>query len=390
MNDTWEETLRALEEKGLRRHLKTVDAGGLPRIRLNDTTYLNLASNNYLGFTHHPRLIAAAARALETYGAGAGASQLICGRAEVHADLEEALCKFKGVEAALVFSSGYAANVGVLTSLVGPRDQIFADKLNHASLIDGARLSRGEVHRYCHRDPDHLARLLHEHPGQGQRFIVSDGVFSMDGDIAPLPDLVALAEQHDAVLVLDDAHGTGVVGPGGKGTAAHFGLEDRVPVQIGTFSKALGAQGGFVAGSRTLIDFLVNRARSFIFSTGLAPASAAASKEALRVLEEEPDLLERLQSHLRRLREALLDRGYTLTGSPPAPMIAVIMGDPGDTLDLSAHLLDRGILAPAVRPPSVPEGTSRIRLAPMGTHVPEEIERVVEAFPMRRRPPACP
>jgi len=370
--------------------LKTVDAGGLPRIRLNDTTYLNLASNNYLGFTHHPRLIAAAARALETYGAGAGASQLICGRAEVHADLEEALCKFKGVEAALVFSSGYAANVGVLTSLVGPRDQIFADKLNHASLIDGARLSRGEVHRYCHRDPDHLARLLHEHPGQGQRFIVSDGVFSMDGDIAPLPDLVALAEQHDAVLVLDDAHGTGVVGPGGKGTAAHFGLEDRVPVQIGTFSKALGAQGGFVAGSRTLIDFLVNRARSFIFSTGLAPASAAASKEALRVLEEEPDLLERLQSHLRRLREALLDRGYTLTGSPPAPMIAVIMGDPGDTLDLSAHLLDRGILAPAVRPPSVPEGTSRIRLAPMGTHVPEEIERVVEAFPMRRRPPACP
>ena len=366
----WEEELEKLEAESLRRQLS-----------LTEGAALNMASNDYLGLADDERVVEAAREALAQWGVGAGASRLVTGHTPAHVELEESLAAFKGTEAALVFSSGYAANIGVLTALAGPRDHLFADRLNHASLIDGCRLTRARLRIYRHGDLDQLEEMLAKAPERGKRFIVTDGVFSMDGDLAPLPALVELAERFDAVLVVDDAHGTGVVGPEGRGSLAHFGVEGRVPVQVGTLSKALGAQGGFVAGSQPLIDLLVNKARSFIYSTGIAPSVAAAAREALRIAKEEPERRTRLQRHLAMLRDELARRGYTVLGAAPAPLVAVQLGSPEAALRQADRLQEAGVVAPAIRPPTVPEGTSRIRLAPRASHTLEDVKRVISSFP---------
>lgn len=381
MVEQWKDELENLGEMQLRRRLSVCEAPAAPRVERDGL--LNMASNNYLGLADDERVVAAAHETMKALGVGAGASRLVTGHAPAHAALEEALADYKGTDSALVFSSGYAANVGVLSALAGPRDHIFADRLNHASLIDGCRLTRAQLRVYRHGDLDHLEDMLSKASERGDRFIVTDGVFSMDGDLAPLPALVRMAEAYEAVLIVDDAHGTGVVGPEGRGTVAHYGLEGHVPVQLGTLSKALGAQGGFAAGSRTLIDLLVNKARSFIYSTGIAPAIAAAARRALQIARTEPARRMRLQRHLALLRDGLDRRGYEVMGSAPAPMIAVQLGDPETALVQSERLREAGVLAPAIRPPTVPEGTSRIRLAPMATHTPDDITRVLAAFPDR-------
>lgn len=372
----WQQALDRLDARDLRRTLRLSAAPG----ERNEET-INMASNNYLGLAGDPRVVEAAQEALRRWGVGAGASRLVTGHLPPHAALEEQLAAYKQAERALVFTSGYAANVGVLTALAGPRDFIFLDRLSHASLIDGARQARATTRLYRHADLDHLEHLLETIPdARGQRLIVTDGVFSMDGDLAPLPGLVELAERYDALLVVDDAHATGVVGPEGRGTPAYFGLDDRVPVRIGTLSKAIGVQGGFVVGSQALIALLVNKARAFIYSTGIAPALAAAAQKALAIARTDADRRDRLQQHLHALREGLRQKGYTVLGDAPAPMLAVQLGDPADTLAQAERLETAGIRAPAIRPPTVPEGTSRIRLAPIATHTDRDIQRVLDAF----------
>jgi 8-amino-7-oxononanoate synthase len=374
----WRARLEKRENDALRRRLDVY-----PTPDEDGEAAVNLASNDYLGLSTDARVTEAAARAVRRWGAGAGASRLVTGHRAPHEKLEAVLADFKEAERALVFSSGYAANVGVLGALAEQGDFLFCDRLNHASLIDGARLSRGTVRVYRHGDPEHLDELLDRAPAEGRRFIVTDGVFSMDGELAPLPELARLAERHDALLVVDDAHGTGTVGTGGRGTVTHFGLEEEVPVRIGTLSKALGAQGGFVVGSDALVSLLVNEARAFVYSTGLAPALAAAAREALRIAAEEDARRRRLHEHLGALRKGLRARGYDLYGEAPAPLLAVRFDAPEAALRQSERLADAGVTAPAIRPPTVPEGTSRIRLAPMATHSEADVQRVVEAFDRR-------
>ncbi len=376
--EDWSAELERAAAGGLRRRLPVPDGRG----EGNDAAGIDLGTNDYLGLRRHPRLAAAAISAIEDAGTGAGASRLLRGNLSVHLELEAALAELKRTEATLVFSSGYAANLGLLSVLGSSEDDtLFLDRLDHASLVDGARLARARVYFYDARDLDRLDRQLQRTPAKGARWIVTDGVFSMDGTLAPLPELVALARRHRAGLVIDDAHATGVVGPGGAGTLAHFGIEPSEEiVQMGTLSKALGSQGGYVAGSRALIDLLVQRSRSFVYSTGLAPAAAAAAQEALRVIADEPERGARLQRHQQALREGLRRRGWRVLGEAPAPMLAVQVGEPEDAVALSERLRARGVLAPAVRPPTVPRGTSRVRLAARADMSEEIVERVVEAF----------
>lgn len=376
----WERWLAAWEARGLARRPRSLSTGAGPVVERDGRRLIHMASNNYLGLATDPRVVAAARRALEGWGAGAGAAPLVAGHGEWHARLEAELADYKGTEAALVFASGYAANVGVLAALAGPRDTIFADALVHASLVDGARASGARLRFYRHGDPDHLEAMLRRSAGRGRRLVVTDGVFSMDGDLAPLPALVELAERYDALLVVDDAHGTGVVGPEGRGTVHRFGLAGRVPVQVGTLSKALGAQGGFVAGSRRLIRWLWHRARAWVYSTALAPVLAAAALEALRLARAEDWRRQRLRRHGARLRSGLRSLGYRVLGDAEAPMTAVVVGEPEAAAALAARLEEQGVLAPAIRPPTVPAGTSRIRLAPMATHTDDQIEHVLAAF----------
>ncbi|GBD01884.1 8-amino-7-oxononanoate synthase [bacterium HR18] len=376
--------LQQLASKGLRRQLRPLPCSG-PHVTYKGRRLLNLASNDYLGLSTDPRLVTAAREALERWGVGTGAARLVVGNRPVHEALEAALADLKEAEAALVFPSGYATNVGVLSALAGPRDQIFADALNHASLNDGARLSRASFRYYRHRDLEQLQRLL-EGPGPrpgGRRFIVTDAIFSMDGTLAPLNELVVLAERYDALLVVDDAHGTGIVGPEGRGTAHYLGVASRIPLQIATLSKALGVQGGAAIGSALLIDYLLHRARAFIYSTGLAPVLAAAALEAVRIIRtEEGERRRRQQQRLvARLKAGLEAQGYIVRHEAPAPMLAVLVGTPEAAMQLATHLEAQGVLVGAIRPPTVPPGTSRIRLAPMATHTDEDIEAALAAFP---------
>ncbi|CAM3220707.1 8-amino-7-oxononanoate synthase [Rhodothermus bifroesti] len=376
--------LQQLASKGLRRQLRPLPCSG-PHVTYKGRRLLNLASNDYLGLSTDPRLVTAAREALERWGVGTGAARLVVGNRPVHEALEAALADLKEAEAALVFPSGYATNVGVLSALAGPRDQIFADALNHASLNDGARLSRASFRYYRHRDLEQLQRLL-EGPGPrpgGRRFIVTDAIFSMDGTLAPLNELVVLAERYDALLVVDDAHGTGIVGPEGRGTAHYLGVASRIPLQIATLSKALGVQGGAAIGSALLIDYLLHRARAFIYSTGLAPVLAAAALEAVRIIRtEEGERRRRQQQRLvARLKAGLEAQGYIVRHEAPAPMLAVLVGTPEAAMQLATYLEAQGVLVGAIRPPTVPPGTSRIRLAPMATHTDEDIEAALAAFP---------
>ena len=379
-NYDWLDTERAtLEEAGLRRHLRTVRSAPTGTINLDGRDVVLLGSNNYLGLSTHPKVIAAAVEATRTFGAGASGSRLISGNSELYASLETNLAETKGTEAALVFSSGYAANTSVIPVLAGEGDLILSDALNHASIIDGCRLSRATKEVYRHCDMEHLKLLLSVSTAFRRRLIVTDGVFSMDGDIAPLPDICNLAAAHDAMVLVDDAHGFGVLGKNGSGTLAHFGLGGENIIQMGTLSKAVGALGGYIVGSHALIEVLVNRARGFIFTTGLPPATVAAADAALDVMRSEPQLRQRLFSHAKRLKRVLIDLGYTLLPSE-TQILPVILGSPRRATNVAEALLTEGVFAPAIRPPAVPTGTSRLRLTLMATHTEAEIQRAIDAF----------
>ena len=368
-----------LEETGLRRHLRTVMSAPTGTINLDGREVVLLGSNNYLGLSTHPKVIAAAIAATQTFGTGASGSRLISGNSELYTTLETNLATTKNTEAALVFSSGYTANTSIIPVLAGEGDLILSDTLNHASIIDGCRLSRAAKKVYRHCDVAHLKTLLSESGGFRRRLIVTDSVFSMDGDVAPLPDIYEAAAHYDAMLLVDDAHGFGVLGEEGSGTVSHFGLEGTDIIQMGTLSKAVGALGGYIAGSRALIELLTNRARGFIFTTGLPPATLAAANAALDVMRSSPHLRHALFSHAKRLKTAFADLGYTLLPSE-TQILPVILGNPQRATSVADALLAEGVFAPAIRPPAVPPDTSRLRVTVMATHTEAELQQAIAGF----------
>jgi glycine C-acetyltransferase/8-amino-7-oxononanoate synthase len=368
-----ESRLEELRDRGLHRRLRLIEGPQGPRVTLDGQPVLLLCSNDYLGLANHPRVRGAAADAAMRWGAGAGASRLISGTMQPHGRLEERLAKFKGYEAALLFGSGYLANIGTISTLAGRGSVVFSDELNHASIIDGCRLSRAETFVYRHGDVEHLAWGLREASGRGA-LIVTDGVFSMDGDIAPLEQLIDLARRHDCRLMVDEAHATGALGPGGRGSVAAAGLSGEVDIVIGTLGKALGSYGAYVCAKREVTDYLLNTARSFVFSTAPPPPVAAASLAALELLESNPQRIERLRANAATLRSALSGQGLAV-GDSQTQIVPVKVGDATRTMELSERVLERGIFAQGIRPPTVPEGGSRLRFTVMSTHRAEELER---------------
>ena len=373
------EELAALEQKRLRRHLLTREGPQTARLVIDGQELVNFSSNDYLALAADPRLAQAAAEAIRHEGWGSGASPLITGHASPHQRLAQRLAEFEGTEAAIVFTSGFAANAGAIAVLVGQGDVVYCDRKNHASLFDGCRLSRADVRVYPHADCDRLADLLEDSKKYRRRLIVTDSLFSMDGDLAPLPQLVELAERYEAMLLVDEAHATGVFGAKGRGVCEHFGVEDRVSVRIGTLSKALGSIGGFVVGSQTLIDWLVNRARPFVFSTASPPATAAASLAALEIVEREPQRRLNLLERSKQLREELSRRGWNI-GASTSQIIPIIVGDPERALQLSADLRGRGFFVPAIRPPTVPEGEACLRVSLTTGHTEEMVAALLEVI----------
>jgi 8-amino-7-oxononanoate synthase len=358
--------LDELRERGLHRRLRLVSGPQGPRVLLDGEPVLLLCSNNYLGLADHPTVREAAAEAAMRWGVGAGASRLISGNMKVHRRLEERLAGFKGTERALLFGSGYLANSGTIAALARNGEVVFSDQLNHASIIDGCRLARAETFAYRHCDLEHLEWGLGKAAARAS-LIVTDGVFSMDGDVAPIAQLAELARRHDCRLMVDEAHATGAVGPGGRGSVAAAGLAGEVDVVVGTLGKALGGYGAYVCGSRELVEYLVNVARPFIFSTAPAIPVVAAAQAALELLESNPHRVKRLQANAKLMREALLAEGLPL-GPSETQILPVMVGDPGATLDLCELALEGGVFAQGIRPPTVPEGTSRLRLTTMATH----------------------
>jgi len=375
--ERWARQLAALEAQGMRRRLRTVDGQG-PRATVDGRDVLLLCSNNYLGLAGHPALLAAAAAATYRYGAGSGASRLVSGTLPPHARLEERLAEFKGAEAALLFNSGFAANTGILQGLFGPDDVIFSDELNHASLIDGCRLSRARTIIYPHGDVAALEALMVSagRERRGRWLVVTDGVFSMDGDIAPLPALCALKERFDALLMVDDAHGTGVLGATGRGTAEELGCLGRIDLQMGTLGKALGCAGAYLAASQVIIDTLINHSRPFIFSTSLPPAVPAAAQAALDVVAsaEGEQLRARLRAN-RQLFAAHLQAGGLDLRHSATQIVPVMVGEPGPTMAITQRLLADGIFLQGIRPPTVPPGTCRLRATVMASHEEQDLER---------------
>ena len=371
MNSDIEERLDEIRGRGLYRRLRCVSGPQGPRVLLDGRPVLLLCSNNYLGLADHPRVREAAAEAAMRYGAGSGASRLISGNMTIHRRLEEQLADFKGAEACLLFGSGYLANAGVVSALAREGDVVFSDALNHASIIDGCRLSRAETFVYDHCDVDHLESGLRQAEGRGA-LIVTDGVFSMDGDVAPLPEIVELAQRYDARVMVDEAHGTGCIGPGGRGLVAQCGLEDEVDVIVGTLGKALGAYGAYVLCGATMAKYLINTARTLIFSTALPPPAVAAAMAALELLREQPRRVEKLQRNSIVLREALAEAGMAVPDGE-TPIVPLIVGDANAAVAASDRALERGIFAQAIRPPTVPAGSSRLRLAVMASHTKSEL-----------------
>ncbi|ULA64718.1 MAG: 8-amino-7-oxononanoate synthase [Nitrospira sp.] len=371
--------LQQLNDQSLIRRLHTLNSATGPTIQLAGRPVILLASNDYLGLATHPTVIQAAIQATERYGTGSGASRLVCGTLPPHAELEQALATFKRTPAALAYGSGYLANIGVIPSLIARGGQIFADRLCHASLIDGARLSRADLRIYRHRDMNHLESLLKRAGSRRPTLIVTDGLFSMDGDLAPLPELATLAQRFSAALYVDDAHGTGVMGPSGRGTLEHFGVEDRIPFHMGTLGKALGSSGAYVAGPADMIQYLVNTSRPFMFTTAPPPASAAAACAALTVLQQDPTRRARLWRNRDHLFTELTRLGFRLTDST-SPILPILIGQAEKALAFAEQLLAQGVYAPAIRPPTVPDGSSRIRVTVTAEHSPEQIDLALSAF----------
>lgn len=356
-----------------------------PEVIINGRRYISFASNNYLGLAGDSRLMDGAVAALQNYGSGTGASPLVSGYTTVHRELEERIAAMKRAEGCLLFPSGYQANLGTISALVGRGDVVFSDELNHASIIDGCRLSQARVAVYHHRDVDHLRTLVQKMPADGgRRLIVTDAVFSMDGDVAPLPELVGVAESHDCLLMVDDAHGTGVLGKSGAGTVEQFSLEDRIHIVVGTLSKALAAAGGFVVGSRNLIRYLRERSRPYVYSTALSASAVGAALAAIDIVASEPERRRRVLALSRSFANSLKDVGYVVL-SPSSAIVPVLVGSAGDALKLASALRRHGVFCPSIRPPSVPEGQSRLRVTLIATHSDGQIEKSLAAFDAARR-----
>lgn len=362
-----------LQEQHLFRSLLPIGSEQSSIIEQDGRRYLLFCSNNYLGLANHPAMKAAAASAAQHWGTGAGASRLISGNIDLNRSLELRLAQFKRTESALVFNSGYMANIGAISALIQKTDLILADRLNHASLVDGCRLSKGTFRIYRHKDMDQLRKLLSNRGKNQNTLIVTDGIFSMDGDIAPLPEILSLAEEYDAFVYLDDAHGTGVLGPRGRGTCDHFQLSNSRIIQMGTLSKALGGFGGFVAGSDLLVTYLINKARPFIYTTALPPSVLASALAALELIEENQSLRDQLWKNRDYLSQGLGRFGFDLCGSE-TPIIPLRVGGSEKALLFSQKLSVEGVFIPAIRPPTVPAGTSRLRISLMATHTREQID----------------
>jgi len=368
--------LEELRDQGLYRRLHLVAGPQGPRVLLDGQPVLLLCSNNYLGLADHPEVRSAAAEAAMRWGAGAGASRLISGNMQPHRQLEQRLAEFKGYEAALLFGAGYLANTGTIAALAGRDEVVFSDELNHASIVDGCRLSRAETFVYRHGDVEHLAWGLRD-AGDRAALIVTDGVFSMDGDVAPLEQLAELARGHRCRLMVDEAHATGALGPGGRGSVAAAGLGEEVDVVVGTLGKALGSYGAYVCASAELVEYLVNTARPFIFSTAPPPSAAAAALAALELLESNPDRVERLQANAATLRAGFAEEGLAVADSE-TQIVPIEIGDAAPTMELSERVLERGVFAQGIRPPTVPEGSSRLRFTAMATHSQGELQRAAK------------
>jgi 8-amino-7-oxononanoate synthase len=368
--------LEELRDRGLYRRLRLIEGRQGPRVTLDGRDVLLLCSNDYLGLAAHPRVRGAAAEAAMRWGAGAGASRLISGNMQPHGRLERRIAAFKGYESALLFGSGYLANTGTIAALAGRDEVVFSDELNHASIIDGCRLSRAETFVYRHGDVDHLSWGLRK-AGERAALIVTDGVFSMDGDVAPLMDLVALARRNGCRLMVDEAHATGALGPGGRGSVAAAGLSGEVDVMIGTLGKALGSYGAYACASQETTDYLLNTARSFVFSTAPPPAVAAAAMAALEVLESQPERVDKLAANAATLRRSLAAEGLAV-GASDAQIVPVEVGGAAPTMALCERILEQGVFAQGIRPPTVPEGSSRLRFTVMSTHRREELERAAK------------
>jgi glycine C-acetyltransferase len=370
--------LERLREQKLYQKLRVLETEQLPVSRFDGCEVINLSSNNYLGLTTHPKLRARAIEAIQKFGVGSGAVRTIAGTMAIHMELEERIAKFKHVEAAVVFQSGFTANAGTVQAILGREDIIISDQLNHASLIDGCRLSRAEIKVFPHKDLEACETILKEIAGRKcHKLLVTDGVFSMDGDIAPLPQLVELAEKYGCIMMIDDAHASGVLGRNGRGTVDHYDLHGRVDIQVGTLSKAIGALGGYVCSTRDAIEFLYHRARPFLFSTSHPPSVAATCLAAFDVLEEEPQLIDRLWANTRFFKEGLQRLGFN-TGLSQTPITPVIVGDAALAHQFSRELFAAGVFAQSLGFPTVPEGKARIRTIVTATHTQEELTRALE------------
>jgi glycine C-acetyltransferase len=372
--------LETWKREGTYQRLRILQSEAAAESRFDGKEVINLASNNYLGLTTHPKLREAALEAVRKYGVGSGAVRTISGTMTLHMQLEERIAAFKNVEACVVFQSGFAANAGTVSAILTPDDHIISDELNHASIIDGCRLSRAKIHVFAHKDVAAAEKILAELDGvPGRKLLISDGVFSMDGDIGPLPGLVEAAEKHGAIMMVDDAHASGVLGRNGRGTIDHFNLHGRIQVQVGTLSKAIGVLGGYVCGSRNLIEFLYHRARPFLFSTSHPPAVAAACLAAFDVLEQEPERIEKLWENTRYFKAGLQSAGFN-TGISETPITPVIVGDAALAHQLSRALFDEGVLATGIGFPTVAKGKARVRTIVAATHTKPELDRALEVF----------
>ncbi len=377
--------LDELKAKGTHFRLRVLDDQQAPVCHYDGREVINLASNNYLGLANHPKLIEAAIAATRTYGVGSGAVRTIAGTMRIHMELEERIARFKNVEACVVFQSGFAANAGTVSAILGKEDFILSDELNHASIIDGARLSRAKIKVFRHKDVAHCEELLKEVASEpGHKLVITDGVFSMDGDIGPVDKLAALAEKYGAIMMVDDAHASGVLGRNGRGSIDHFGMHGRVDVQVGTLSKAIGALGGYVCGSRDLIDYLYHRARPFLFSTSHPPSVAATCIAAFDILEAEPERIQRLWDNTHYFQGELHKLGFNIGGvTTPAtqtPITPIIVGEGRAAMEFSRALFDEGVMGTGIAFPTVPEGKARIRLILTSEHTRAQMDRALETL----------
>jgi len=374
-----DEALDNLRKNKIFRELTVIEGAQGPRVRIKGREVINLSSNNYLGFNTHPKLKEAALKAIEKYGVGSGAVRTIAGTLDIHKKVEERIAEFKNTEAAILFQSGELANQGTIQSIMGKDDVIFSDRLNHASIIDGCRLSRAEIKAYPHKDMEVLENLLKDYKGTGKKLIVSDGVFSMDGDICPLPKIAELGEKYEAITMVDDAHASGVLGRNGRGTVDHFNLHGRIDIQMGTLSKAIGCMGGYIAGSKSLRDYLIHFSRPFLFSTSHPPSVPASVLAAIDVLENEPEILDTLWSNVNFFKGELKNLGFD-TGMSETPITPIIVGEASIAVKMSDMLLEEGIFGQSIGFPTVPRGKARIRTIVTAAHTKDDLSIALEKF----------